>query len=93
MANIKSSKKNSIQSENKKKNNNRKKSIIKTYVKKVRLFISLNNFTKAIFFFKKMQSLVDKYAVKKVIHKNKAARYKSNLYMKIKNIKIKELNN
>jgi small subunit ribosomal protein S20 len=89
MANIKSSKKNSIKSIKRKKNNNQKRSIIKTYVKKVRLFILSNNLNKSLFFFKKVQSLVDKYASKKIIHKNKAARYKSNLYTSIKNIQQK----
>ncbi|CAL4319269.1 30S ribosomal protein S20 [Buchnera aphidicola] len=86
MANIKSSKKNSVRSEKQRKNNNKKKSIIKTYVKKVKLFISSKNFPQALFFFKKMQSLIDKYSMKNIIHRNKAARYKSNLYIRIQKI-------
>ncbi|WP_343183642.1 30S ribosomal protein S20 [Buchnera aphidicola] len=86
MANIKSSKKNIITSNNKKKENNKKRSIIKTYIKKVLFFISSKNFEKSMFFFNKMQSILDKYSVKGIIHKNKAARFKSSLYAKIKNI-------
>ncbi|CAL4319259.1 30S ribosomal protein S20 [Buchnera aphidicola (Periphyllus testudinaceus)] len=86
MANLKASKKNVITSEKKKNSNNRKRSIIKTYIKKVLFFISSNDVDKSIFFFNKVQSIVDKYSLKGIIHKNKAARYKSNLFIKIRNM-------
>ncbi|MDE5284898.1 MAG: 30S ribosomal protein S20, partial [Candidatus Blochmannia sp. A2] len=60
--------------------------MIRTFIKKVRLFIALGNKKKAQDAFYKMQSIVDKYANKGLIHKNKAARYKSVLSLKIKSI-------
>ncbi|NIH41002.1 MAG: 30S ribosomal protein S20 [Buchnera aphidicola (Periphyllus aceris)] len=86
MANIKSSKKDAIASEKKKKINNVKRSRIKTYIKKVLFYISKNNFKKSMFSFIQMQSILDKYSLKGIIHKNKVARYKSNLLRKIKKI-------
>lgn len=86
MANLKSSKKSIFSSMKKKISNNRNRSIIKTYIKKVLSCIALNDFDKSMNAFNKMQSLVDRYSIKKIIHKNKAARCKSNLLKKIKNI-------
>ncbi|MCW5197645.1 30S ribosomal protein S20 [Buchnera aphidicola] len=86
MANLKSSKKSIVLSVKKKLSNNKNRSIIKTYVKKVLSYIMINDFKKSMIAFNKMQSLVDRYSIKKIIHKNKAARYKSNLFKKIKNI-------
>jgi small subunit ribosomal protein S20 len=40
-------------------------------------------------YFKKLQSLMDKYSKKKIIHKNKSNRYKTKINKKIKNIKNK----
>ncbi|WP_343154879.1 30S ribosomal protein S20 [Buchnera aphidicola (Pseudoregma panicola)] len=86
MANIKSSKKDKIKSINKKISNNSKKSRIKTFFKKVKKNAEIKNIKKCLFYFKIFQSIVDKYSVKKIIHKNKASRYKSNLIKIIKNI-------
>ncbi|NIG99099.1 MAG: 30S ribosomal protein S20 [Buchnera aphidicola (Periphyllus acericola)] len=86
MANIKSSKKDAIASEKRKRTNNKKRSRIKTYIKRVLFYISKNNFNKAMFSFIQMQSILDKYSLQGIIHKNKVARYKSNLLIKIKKI-------
>ncbi|CAL4319405.1 30S ribosomal protein S20 [Buchnera aphidicola (Chaitophorus sp. 3695)] len=86
MANLKSSKKSIFSSIKRKISNNRNRSVIKTYVKKVLSYIMINDFNKSMSAFNKMQSLVDRYSIKKIIHKNKAARYKSNLLKKIRNI-------
>jgi small subunit ribosomal protein S20 len=86
MANLKSSKKSILLSVKRKISNNKNRSMIKTYIKKVLLCITMNDFNKSMIAFKKMQSLVDRYSMKKIIHKNKAARYKSNLLKKIRKI-------
>ncbi|QCI23178.1 30S ribosomal protein S20 [Buchnera aphidicola] len=86
MANIKSARKHAIQSEKKRRSNFSKKSQIKTLMKKVNLEISSGNKDKAKLEFSKMQSILDRYATKGLIHKNKAARHKSNLEHKIKSL-------
>ncbi|XBC38851.1 MAG: 30S ribosomal protein S20 [Buchnera aphidicola (Melaphis rhois)] len=86
MANIKSARKHAIQSEKKRRSNFSKKSQIKTLMKKVNLEILSGNKDKAKLEFSKMQSILDRYATKGLIHKNKAARHKSNLEHKIKSL-------
>lgn len=84
MANIKSSKKRSIQSIKNKKDNSKKKSKIKTLIKKLNAAIVNNQKNKAQEIFKETQKIIDRYANKGLIHKNKAARQKSILIKKIK---------
>ncbi|QIE01894.1 30S ribosomal protein S20 [Buchnera aphidicola] len=86
MANIKSSKKDVITSENRRKNNASRRSMIRTFIKKVRQSIHLGNKKIAEDAFRKMQSIIDSHVNKGLIHKNKAARYKSNLLLKINKI-------
>ncbi|ABJ90571.1 30S ribosomal protein S20 [Buchnera aphidicola] len=86
MANIKSSKKHISISEKRRKYNCSKRSMIKTFMKKVLFFIKEKNRIKAIKFFYIFQSLVDRYSLKKIIHINKASRYKSVLMNNIKKI-------
>ncbi|WP_343192700.1 30S ribosomal protein S20 [Buchnera aphidicola (Taiwanaphis decaspermi)] len=84
MANIKSSKKDSIKSKKRKKKNISQKSLVKNSIKKVDKEINMGNLKKAELAFLKMQSILDKHVNKGLIHKNKAARHKSNLFFKIK---------
>ncbi|XBC43448.1 MAG: 30S ribosomal protein S20 [Buchnera aphidicola (Meitanaphis flavogallis)] len=84
MANLKASKKSAVTSEQKRCFNSSKKSRIKTFIKKVNVEILLKNKEKAKLEFKKAQSILDRYATKGIIHKNKAARHKSNLERRIK---------
>lgn len=60
--------------------------MMKTFIKKVHLAISAGNQENAFKKFKDMQKILDRLVSKKIIHKNKASRYKSNLYLKIKQI-------
>jgi len=83
LANIKSAKKDSIVSEERRKKNASQRSKIRTFIKKVRLAILSGDQEKSYDAFKNMQPIVDKYATKGLIHKNKAARYKSILFKKI----------
>ncbi|VFP79110.1 30S ribosomal protein S20 [Buchnera aphidicola] len=84
MANIKSSKKYSIISEKRRKLNISKRSTIKTFIKKVYFFIKIKDKNKAYQAFRILQSYIDRYCSKGILHINKAARHKSVL---IKNIK------
>lgn len=83
MANIKSSKKRIITSEKKRKNNISKKSMMRTFIKKVYIAISSRKKNDALEAFKNMQKILDRLVNKKIIHKNKASRHKSNLILKI----------
>ncbi|WP_343153855.1 30S ribosomal protein S20 [Buchnera aphidicola (Mindarus keteleerifoliae)] len=86
MANLKSSKKDAIVSKKRRLLNMSKRSMIRTFIKKVRIAIFSKKKEKIIFSFRKMQSIVDKYSKKGLIHKNKAARLKSRINNKIKKI-------
>jgi small subunit ribosomal protein S20 len=84
LANIKAAKKDVITSEKRRRNNASRRSMIRTFIKKVRLAILSGNKNKAEEAFKKMQPIVDKHVSKGLIHKNKAARYKSNFSLQIR---------
>ncbi|CAL4319542.1 30S ribosomal protein S20 [Buchnera aphidicola (Thelaxes suberi)] len=86
MANIKSSQKDIIKSRKRKLRNTSKKSMLKTLIKKVHLAVITKNKENATIAFKKMQPVIDRCAMQGLIHKNKAARYKSNLLKNIKNM-------
>ena len=84
MANIKSAKKRIIQSEKNRKHNASMRSMMRTSVKKVVLAIETGNKEQAQEAYNAMQKVVDRYADKGLIHKNKAARHKSRLSARIK---------
>ncbi len=66
--------------------NKSKKSMIKTYIKKIKFFIKKKISKKALFFFRILQSNLDKLYIKKIIHLNKCSRYKSNILKLINKI-------
>lgn len=87
MANIKSARKRIIQSKKKNQQNSEKRSIIRTSIKKVNFFIfSKKDKEQAKMEFKNMQSILDNYSRKGIIHKNKASRHKKKLFFKIKSM-------
>ncbi|CAL4320035.1 30S ribosomal protein S20 [Buchnera aphidicola (Protaphis terricola)] len=86
MANIKAAKKYSITSEQRRKKNVSQRSKVRNFIKKVRLAITSGDKKKAEDAFKNMQPIIDKYSTKGIIHKNKAARHKSILSLKIKKL-------
>lgn len=86
MANTKSAKKSIINSKNKRKYNISHKSMLRTFIKKVYTEINNKNNTAAINAFIIMQKIIDRQAQKRLIHKNKAARYKSRIYTHIQSI-------
>lgn len=88
MANIKSAKKRIITSEKRRKRNVSNRSMLRTFIKKVNVAISTGNREKALQSFKIMQPIIDRQVSKKIIHKNKAARHKARLSLKIKNLNV-----
>lgn len=86
MANIKSAKKRAIQSEKRRKHNASRRSMVRTFIKKVYAAITAGDKEAAQNAFNDMQPIVDRYASKGLIHKNKAARHKANLVAQIKSM-------
>ncbi|QCI22608.1 30S ribosomal protein S20 [Buchnera aphidicola] len=86
MANIKSAKKDAVTSEKRRKKNSSRRSMIRTFIKKVRVAIMSGNKKTAEDAFKQMQPIIDSHVNKGLIHKNKAARYKSNFSLQISKI-------
>lgn len=84
MANIKSAKKRAIQSEKRRKHNASRRSMMRTFIKKVRVAIATGDKEAAQKAFSDMQPIVDRQASHGLIHKNKAARHKSRLIARIK---------
>lgn len=83
MANIKSAKKRAIQSEKRRQHNTSRRSMIRTFIKKVYAAIASGNKEAAQNAFSIMQPVIDRQANNGLIHKNKAARHKSNLIAQI----------
>lgn len=84
MANIKSAKKRAITSEKRRQHNASRRSMMRTFFKKVVAEIEAGNKEGAQEAFAKVVPVLDRYATKGLIHKNKAARHKSRLAAKIK---------
>lgn len=83
MANIKSAKKRAVTSEKRRKHNASNRSMMRTFIKKVYAAIATGDKETAQKAFNEMQPIVDRQASKGLIHKNKAARHKSNLTAQI----------
>ncbi|KOC88553.1 30S ribosomal protein S20 [Winslowiella iniecta] len=83
MANIKSAKKRAVTSEKRRKHNASNRSMMRTFIKKVYAAIATGDKEAALKAFNEMQPIVDRQASKGLIHKNKAARHKSNLTAQI----------
>ena len=86
MANIKSAKKRARQSEQRRLRNVSARSMVRTALKKVVKAIEAKDKAAAVEAFAAAQPVMDRYAARGLIHKNKAARHKSRL-----NAKIREL--
>jgi len=83
LANIKSAKKRAVTSEKRRKHNASNRSMMRTFIKKVYAAIATGDKEAALKAFNEMQPIVDRQASKGLIHKNKAARHKSNLTAQI----------
>ncbi|MCV2525448.1 MAG: 30S ribosomal protein S20 [Candidatus Lightella neohaematopini] len=86
MVNIKSKKKHIIKSKKNRIVNISIKSMIRTFIKKTNKAIIDNDKIIAKKLYLSLQSILDRQAKKGVIHKNKAARYKSSISRKINNL-------
>lgn len=86
MANIPSSKKRARQAEVRRKHNASRRSMIRTFIKKVNSAIANKDTEGAMVAFQSAQPILDRFAAKGLIHKNKAARHKSRLIQKIRNL-------
>lgn len=83
MANIKSAKKRARQSEQSRMRNASARSMMRTALKKVVKAIEANDKAAATDAMQHAAPLLDRYASRGLIHKNKAARHKSRLNAKI----------
>ncbi len=84
MANIASAKKRARQAEKRRSRNVAQRSMIRTYIKKVVKALEAKDKPAAEAAYAEMVPVVDRYANKGQIHKNKAARHKSRLAAHIK---------
>jgi small subunit ribosomal protein S20 len=84
LANIKSAKKRARQSEKARQRNVSARSMVRTAIKKVIKAIDAKDKTAAEAAFKSATPIVDRYAARGLIHKNKAARHKSRLNASIR---------
>ena len=84
MANIKSARKAARQSERRRKHNASMRSELRTAIKNAAKAIEAGDKTEADKVFRAAMSTVDRIADKGIIHKNKAARHKSQLAQRLK---------
>ena len=84
MANIKSAKKRALQSEKRRQHNASRRSMTRTFIKKVVAAIASGDKAVAQAAFAAAQPILDRMAIKGLIHKNKAARHKTRLAAQIK---------
>ncbi len=84
MANIKSAKKRARTAVKNRAHNMSMRSMMRTMVKKVLHAVGASDKTAALEAFKNAEKVLDRYADKGLIHKNKAARQKSRLNAKVK---------
>ncbi|PTC01161.1 30S ribosomal protein S20 [Thalassospira xiamenensis] len=86
MANIKSAKKRAVQAEKNRRHNASRRSMMRTQLKKVLTAVEAGDKAAAQQAFADLTPILDRYAGKGLIGKNKAARHKSRLNAKIKAI-------
>lgn len=86
MANIKSSKKRARQAVLRNTRNAGQRSMLRTYVKKVLKAIQANDAPAAQDAYKAAEPILDRFAARGLIHRNKAARHKSRLTARIRAI-------
>lgn len=84
MANIKSAKKRAKQSEVRRARNASARSMVRTTIKKVLKAIETGTRDGAVEAYNAAEPVLDRYASRGLIHKNKAARHKSRLTARIK---------
>jgi len=83
LANIKSAKKRAVQAEKNRRHNASRRSMMRTLMKKVVAAVEAGDKATAQQAFANLQPVLDRYATKGLIAKNKAARHKSRFSAKI----------
>ncbi len=86
MANSPQAKKRARQAENNRVRNSSQRSNLRTFIKKVLVAVKAGNKEQAVAAYKVAESVIDSAVTKGIIHKNKAARGKSRLNLKVKNL-------
>jgi small subunit ribosomal protein S20 len=86
LANTKQAKKRVRQAEKHRKHNASMRSMLRTYVKKVVNALSSGNAKEASESLQKATPIIDRMVNKGIIHKNKAARHKSRLTIKLRKL-------
>ncbi len=86
MANSPQAKKRAKQAERNRVRNSGQRSNLRTFIKKVLLAVKAGNKEQAVAAYKVAESVIDSAVTKGIIHKNKAARGKSRLNLKVKNL-------
>jgi len=84
LANSKQAKKRAVQSEKRRQHNASRRSMLRTLIKKVQAAIEAGDKDAAAKEFAAVTPILDRYATKGLIHKNKAARSKSRINATIK---------
>jgi len=84
VANTKQAKKRARQAEKHRGHNASRKSMLRTYVKKIKFAIESKDLAKAQEAYQTAVPIIDRMATKGILHKNKAARIKSRLNKQIK---------
>ena len=86
MANSPQAKKRARQAENNRVRNSSQRSNLRTFIKKVLVAVKAGDKEQAVAAYKVAESVIDSAVTKGIIHKNKAARGKSRLNLKVKNL-------
>ncbi len=86
MANSPQAKKRARQAENNRVRNGGQRSNLRTFIKKVLVAVKAGDKVQAVAAYKVAESVIDSAVTKGIIHKNKAARGKSRLNLKVKNL-------
>ena len=79
LASIKSSQKRARQSAARRKQNVSQRSAMRTFIKKVKVAVQARDHEAALTAWQRAQPVLDRFATKGLLHKNKAARHKSRL--------------
>ena len=86
MANSPQAKKRARQAENNRVRNGGQRSNLRTFIKKVLVAVKAGDKVQAVAAYKVAESVIDSAVTKGIIHKNNAARGKSRLNLKVKNL-------
>ncbi len=90
MANTPQSRKRARQAEKRRQLNASQRSMVRTYIKKVVKLLAAEDLVGAQVAYKEAVPILDRYACRGLIHQNKAARHKSRLNKRLKELFMKQ---